>query len=255
MLLAIEVGNTNTLVGLFDSGKIVRTWRLSTKRPMTGDESMLLINQLLGSAEVSAQSVKGVIISCVVPELTETFVRGAKETTHAEPIVVGPHLKMDVELCYSVPEEMGADRIADVVAAWDRYRGPLIVVDFGTATTFDVVSRDGRCVGGAICPGILTGALDLARRGARLPQVEIKIPQRALSRNTLESMQSGIIYGAVGQVKELISRLTEELGDEPKVVATGGLVDVIGSELGDVEIDRDLTLKGLKILYEKNKKD
>lgn len=255
MLLAIEVGNTNTLVGLFDSGELIRTWRLSTKRPMTGDESILLIGQLLSSAEVSAQSVNGVIISCVVPELTDTFVHGTRETTHAEPIVVGPHLKMDVELCYSVPDEMGADRIADVVAAWDRYHGPLIVVDFGTATTFDVVSRDGRCVGGAICPGILSGALDLARRGARLPQVEIKMPQRALGRNTLESMQSGIIYGAVGQVKELISRLTEELGEEPKVLATGGLADVVAAELGDVEIDRNLTLQGLKILYEKNKKD
>lgn len=255
MLLAIEVGNTNTLVGLFDSSKVVRTWRLSTQRPMTGDESMLLISQLLSSAEVPARSVNGVILSCVVPELTDTFVRGAREITHAEPVVVGSHLKMDVELCYSVPEEMGADRIADVVAAWDRYHGPLIVIDFGTATTFDVVSRDGRCVGGAICPGILSGALDLARRGAKLPQVEIKVPQRALGRNTLESMQSGIIYGAVGQVKELISRLTEELGEKPKVVATGGFVDVIAPELGDVEIDRNLTLKGLKILYEKNKKD
>lgn len=254
MLLAIEVGNTNTLVGLFENGKLIHKWRLSTRRPMTCDESVLFINQLLSSADLSAQSVDGAIISCVVPELTDVFTDGAKEISRADPLIVGPHLKMDVELCYSVPEEMGADRIADVVASWDRYHGPLIVVDFGTATTFDVVSRDGKCVGGAICPGILSGALDLARRGARLPQVEIKMPQRAIGRNTLESMQSGIIFGMVGMVKELISRLAEELGEKPKVVATGGLVDVVASELGDAEIDKYLTLHGLRILYEKNKK-
>lgn len=255
MLLAIDIGNTNTLVGLFEAGKLTRSFRLSTGRLMTGDEGLLLLERLLDSAGVSVEKVQGVIISSVVPEVTTSFVRAATDQFRVNPVVVGPHLEMDLKLCYSIPEEIGADRIVDAVAAWEKYGGPVIVVDFGTATTFDVVTGDGRYVGGAICPGIQSGAAELSRRAARLPRVEIKPPERALGRNTLESMQSGIIYGTVGQVKELISRLTEELGETPKVVATGGLVDLIASELDNVEIDRELTLQGLRILYERNKKD
>lgn len=255
MLLAIDIGNTNTLVGLFEGANLIRSFRLSTGRSMTGDEGLLLMEQLLDSAGVSAKKIEGAIISSVVPEATASFVRAARDQFHVDPIIVGPHLKMGLKLSYSVPEEIGADRIVDAVAAWVRYGGPVIVVDFGTATTFDVVTGDGRYVGGAICPGIQSGAAELSRRAARLPRVEIKPPERALGRSTLESMQSGIVYGAVGQVKELISRLTEELGENPKIVATGGLVDLIASVLENVEIDRDLTLQGLRILYEENKKD
>jgi len=158
-----------------------------------------------------------------------------------------------LKLCYSVPEEVGADRIVDAVAAWERYKGPVIVVDFGTATTFDVITGDGRYVGGAICPGIVSGASELSRRAAKLPRVEVKTPEKAIGRNTLESMQSGIVFGAVGQVKELVQRLTRELGENPTVVATGGLAELVVSELDNIEMDTNLTLRGLSILYERNR--
>jgi type III pantothenate kinase len=221
---------------------------------MTGDEAMLLVAELLESAGILSEEIDGVAISSVVPELTASFEQGARRAFDLEPLVVGPSLEMDVKLCYAVLAEIGPDRIVNAVAAWDRYHGPSIVVDFGTATTLDVVTGDGRYVGGAICPGIMSGASELSRRAARLPRVEIKKPERALGRNTLESMQSGILYGAVGQVKELLARLTEELGEKPRVFITGGLADIVAPELDGVEVDRDLTIQGLRILYERNKK-
>jgi type III pantothenate kinase len=252
MLLALDIGNTNTLVGLFDSERLVKKFRLSTRSSMTGDEGVLLMTQLLSSAEIEVKTVDGVVISSVVPEVTGSFCHAAQEQFGVKPVVVGPDLDIGLRLCYSVPEEVGADRIADAAAAWERYRGAAIVVDFGTATTFDVITSDGRYVGGAICPGIMGGATELSRRAARLPRVEVKAPERAIGRNTLESMQSGIVFGAVGQVKELLQRLTIELGEDARVVATGGLVELVASELGDIEIDKDLTLRGLRILYERN---
>jgi type III pantothenate kinase len=253
MLLAIDIGNTNTLIGIFDSSRLISKFRLSTTKSLTADECILLTAQLLGSSGIETRSIDGVIISSVVPEVTGSFAEAARGQFAVDPIIVGPHLETGLKICYSVPEEIGADRIVDAVAAWERYGTAVIVVDFGTATTLDVVTGDGRYIGGAICPGIKSGAAELSRRAARLPRVEIKIPKRTIGRNTLESMQSGIIYGAVGQVRELISRLTEELGEKPRVIATGGLVDLVAPELGDVEIDTDLTLKGLFLLYEKNK--
>ncbi len=253
MLMAIDIGNTNTLVGIFDSSRLLGKFRLSTAKSLTADECILLTTQLLDSCGIEAEGIDGVIISSVVPEITGSFAEAAREQFRVDPLIVGPHLETGLKICYSVPEEIGADRIVDAVAAWERYGGPVIVVDFGTATTFDVVTGDGRYVGGAICPGIKSGAAELSRRAARLPRVEIKIPGRTIGRNTLESMQSGIVYGAVGQVKELLQRLTEDLGEKPRVVATGGLVDLVAPELREIEIDRDLTLRGLFLLYEKNK--
>lgn len=253
MLVAVDIGNTNTLVGLFESRKLVKRFRLSTRVSMTGDEGVLLMNQLLNCAGFDSEKIDGVIISSVVPEVTGSFAEAAREQFGIEPIIVGPELNVGLELCYAVPEEIGADRIVDAVAAWERFRGPVIVVDFGTATTFDVVTGDGRYVGGAICPGIASGAAELSRRAARLPRIEIRVPARAIGRNTLESMQSGVVFGTIGQIKELVHRLSLELGESPSVVATGGLVDLLASELGDIDIDKDLTLRGLEILYERNK--
>jgi type III pantothenate kinase len=253
MLLAVDIGNTNTLVGLFESGKLVMKFRLSTRGSLTSDEGVLLMDQLLDHAGIDREAVDGVIVSSVVPEVTGSFRQGARDHFGIEPIMVGPELDLGLQVSYTVPEEVGADRIVDAVAAWERFKGPVIVVDFGTATTFDVITGDGRYVGGAICPGLMSGAAELSRRAARLPRVEVKVPDRAIGRNTLESMQSGIVFGAVGQVKEMVSRLSAEMGEEPKIVATGGLVDLIASQLGPIEIDKDLTLRGLNILYQRNR--
>ena len=252
-MLAIDIGNTNTLVGIFDSGKLLETFRLSTRSSMTGDEAVLLMTQLLDSAGLDAEAIDGVIISSVVPEITGPVSHAAEAHFGVKAIAVGPDMDTGLKLCYSVPEEVGADRIVDAVAAWERYKGPVIVVDFGTATTFDVITGDGRYVGGAICPGIVSGASELSRRAAKLPRVEVKTPEKAIGRNTLESMQSGIVFGAVGQVKELVQRLTRELGENPTVVATGGLAELVVSELDNIEMDTNLTLRGLSILYERNR--
>ncbi len=253
MLLALDVGNTNTVIGVFDGRKLLTHWRLSTRRDGTSDEYAMLIKGLFDFAGLALQQVSAVIMSSVVPPLQGPLEDMARQYFGVEAMVVGPGIKTGMPILYESPRDVGADRIVNAVAAFEAYGGPGIVVDLGTATTFDAISARGEYLGGVICPGIGISSEALFQHAAKLPRVDIARPKIIIGRNTVGSMQAGLFYGYLSLVEGLVSRMRAELGGRAVVVATGGLVELLLAESSVVDhLDPLLTLTGLRILFERN---
>jgi len=253
MLLALDVGNTNTVVGVFEGQTLLRHWRLSTRREGTRDEYAMLIKGLFDFAGLDFQRVSAVIISSVVPPLQGPLEEMVRQYFGIEPMVVGPGIKTGMPILYESPRDVGADRIVNAVAAFEAYGGPCIVVDFGTATTFDAISACGEYIGGAICPGIGISAEALFQHAAKLPRVDVTQPKAIIGRNTVGSMQAGLFYGYLSLVEGVVARMRAELGGRATVIATGGLAQLLLAESTAVDhVDPLLTLTGLRILFERN---
>ena len=253
MLIGIDVGNTNTVIGALNGSDVVHLWRVSTQ-VRTTDEMGLTLLQLLEHNEVEVADVEGVAVCCVVPSVLYAIEKAARRYLDCEVLVVGRGIRTGMKVCTDNPREVGADRIVNSVAAFHRHSGPLVVVDFGTATTFDCVSAEGNYVGGAIAPGYRISADALFTRTAKLPRVELERPERTIGTNTVASMQSGLFWGYVGLVDGLASRCKAELGGDVRCVATGGLARLIGSACSAIdEIDEFLTQAGLRILWDLNR--
>ena len=254
LLAVVDVGNTNTVVGVFDDENLVADWRLESKKQRTTDEYALFIRALLDSAGLNADEFEGAIMSSVVPPLTSTFVTVLQRLLSIDPLVVGPGLKTGMPILYDYPREVGADRIVNAVAAYKRFEMGVIAVDFGTATTFDVVSPKGEYLGGAIAPGLFIANEALFHRASKLPRVELARPARVVGKNTTESIQSGVFYGFVSLVDGMVARIKRELDFPTKVIATGGIAGIIADVSTAIEeVDEHLTLEGLRILYDRNK--
>lgn len=248
-LLAIDVGNTQVVVGVHDGAGWTAQWRLHTERTRTSDEWASLLTGLMGARGLLLGDCAGIAISSVVPGVTPALREMARVYTGAEPFVVGPGVKTGIRILTDNPREVGADRVVNALAAHERYGGPAIVVDFGTSTNMDVISPEGDYIGGAIAPGLAVSAEALQRRGAQLREVELVRPARAIGRNTVECMQSGIVLGYAGLVEGLVRAIKEELGPS-KVIATGGLVRAVTQATDIIDhVDPDLTLEGLRIMY------
>lgn len=254
MLLAIDIGNTNTVIGLFDEKKtLVRSWRLTTVAHQTVDEYGILFRNLFFPAGYEAAQVSHAIISCVVPPLQDTIKRMCMDYFGVRALVVGPGIKTGIALKVDHPQEVGADRIVNGIAAHHKYGGPVIVVDFGTATTFDPISKEGAFLGGAIAPGVSISAEALYTAAAKLPRVDLRKPKRVIGKNTVENIQSGLFYGYVGLVDGILEPMVGEMAGQPVIVATGGLGEVFYRASRWIEhYDNNLTLAGLRIIHEKN---
>jgi type III pantothenate kinase len=255
VLLAVDVGNSNTVLGLFQGDALVQHWRISTDVARTPDEVALLFQGLLGFAGLSfTHNIHGVVLSSVVPSFTETMREMVSRYFPFPPVVIEPGIRTGIPLRYENPREIGADRIVNAVAAYELYGGPAIVVDFGTATSFDAVSAKGEFVGGAIAPGINTSTEALIQKAARLPRVETPPrPPAAIGRTTIAALQSGIVYGFAGQVDAIVARIAAELEPDPAVVATGGLAPAVLAACSSIRHhDEWLTLKGLELIWQRN---
>ena len=258
MLLAIDVGNTNTVLGLYrldgSEPELAAHWRVTTHRAQTVDEYGVLFVNLFEMNRLSAQEVAEIIISSVVPPLDSTLRQVCEEYFHVRPLFVEPGIKTGMPMLVDNPTELGADRLADCIAAFDRYGGPCIVVDFGTATKFEAISEKGEYLGGAIAPGLGLSADALFSRAAKLARVDIKRPAKVIGTNTLTHLQSGLYYGYIGLVDGILERMIAELGKQPRVVATVGLARMVAEDSRYIsEIDEMLTLNGLRILFERNR--
>jgi type III pantothenate kinase len=258
MLLAIDVGNTNIVLGVFDDGALVQSWRLQTLRERTSDELGLLVDGLFAHTGIDRSRVRGIVIGSVVPPLTGTTRSMVERYFGVPSLTIDPAGNTGMPILYENPSEVGADRIVNGIAAYERFgRGanhPLIVVDFGTATTLDAITRQGEYLGGAICPGVQISADALFQRAARLPRIDVRKPPRVVGRTTVGAMESGLFYGYVGMVEGLVRRMNDELSGDALCVATGGLASVIAPEIPAIQhVDADLTLHGLRIVWERNR--
>jgi type III pantothenate kinase len=257
MLLAIDVGNTNIVLGVFERSELIRSWRLQTQRERTVDELGLLVNGLFTHGGIDRGNVDGVVLGSVVPPLTNTVTAMVYRDFMRKPLVVEPARNSGMPILYSNPEEVGADRIVNAIAAYEEYGRQagraLVVCDFGTATTLDAVTAKGEYLGGAICPGVTISADALFQRAARLPRIDVRKPAAAIGRTTIAAMESGLFYGYVGMVEGLVRRMDAELGGNTVCVATGGLAVVIAPETPLIHhVDVELTLQGLRIVWERN---
>lgn len=254
MILVVDIGNTNIVLGIYQNRELAYHFRLSTTRQSTIDEYGVMIFNLFRMSDISVKDIEGVIISSVVPPLVNVFEEMCQKFLHKTPLVVGPGIKTGLNLRYENPREIGADRIVNAVAAVNQYKGPLVVVDFGTATTFDCIDDKGNYLGGAIVPGIGIATEALYQRASKLPRIELEKPKKVIGRNTIHAMQAGIIFGYAGQVDGIVERIKLEMeAPDLKVVATGGLAELIASETRCIqEINSMLTLEGLRLIYERN---
>jgi type III pantothenate kinase len=254
MLLAVDIGNTNITIGVFDGSKMKATWRVATGVHRMPDEYASLILHLFEHEGIAASKITDTILCSVVPPLTGVFEEMCRHYLKVSPILVEAGVKTGVRISMDNPREVGADRIVNAVAAHQLYGGAVIVIDLGTATTFDVVSKEGDYLGGAIAPGIAIATEALFARTAVLPRVELTHPKRAIGRNTVAAMQSGIVFGYAGLIEGIVARIKEELGGKAKVVATGGYAELLARETPAIdEVNPDLTLIGLRLIYEMNK--
>ena len=256
MLLAIDIGNTNTVIGVFDEDLLVHHWRLRTEKDATEDEFQVTVKSLFSLEGAMLDSITGTIVSCVVPPMVNILDRFCTKYLHHEPIWVDAATFTDMPILYDNPKEVGADRIVNAAAAFHKYRTNLIVVDFGTATTFDCISQDGAYLGGAISPGIVVSSEALFQKASKLPRVEIFVaPKRAIAKDTVSSMNAGIIFGYAGLVDGIVRRIKSEMTTTPKVIATGALAELVAEFAETIEaVEPHLTLEGLRIIYDKVQK-
>lgn len=253
MLFVIDVGNTNIVLGLFDRGELRAQWRVATRKKKTADEYAMMVLDLFRYQNIETEEIKGIVIACVVPTLLVCFEELSQKLFGQKLLVIGPGIKTGMPILYENPREVGADRIANAVAAYHKIRDALIVIDFGTATTFDVVSVRGEYMGGIITPGITISLEALFFQASKLPRVELVKPRNIIGRTTIESMQSGIIYGYVGLVDGIVHRIWKEYGRKMKTLATGGLANLICPESETIdEVDLTLTLHGLRLIHQMN---
>jgi type III pantothenate kinase len=255
MLFCIDIGNTNTVFGVTEKDQVLEHWRVRTEKDATADELGILIGNLFKSTETEMSDISHIIISCVVPPLLNAFEEFAHRYFDITPMIVGPGLKTGMPIQYDNPKEVGADRIVNAVAAYDKYRTGLVVVDFGTATTFDCVSKDGAYIGGAIAPGVTISCEALFQKASKLPRVEIFAkPKNVIAKDTISSMNVGIIYGYAGLVDGIVNRIKKEMGQNLTVIATGGLASLICEESETIEhVEEFLTLEGLMIIHKRNR--
>ncbi|MFD0051783.1 type III pantothenate kinase [Actinomycetes bacterium NPDC127524] len=254
MIFVLDVGNTNTVLGVYDDETLKHHWRIETNRHKTEDEYGMIIKSLLEHEELSFEEFDGIIISSVVPPIMFALERMCKKYFGIKPIVVGPGMKTGLDIKYENPREVGADRIVNAVAGIQEYGSPLIIVDFGTATTYCYINEEKQYMGGAIAPGIGISTEALYSKAAKLPRIEIARPDDIIGKNTVSAMQAGILFGYVGQVEGIVARIKEQSPNSPTVIATGGLAGLIASESDVIDIvDPFLTLKGLQLIYKRNK--
>ncbi len=255
MLLAIDIGNTSIALGVFHQRKLFTHWKIHSQREKTSDDYSVILLSLLSRVGFEPEQIKSAILCSVVPPLTPVFQQLIKKVFKIKALVVGPGLKTGMPILYENPLEVGADRIVAAVAAFSKFGGPAIIVDFGTATTFDAVSARGEYLGGAIAPGVQIAAEALYLKTAKLPRIEIKKPRRIIGRSTVASMHSGIYYGYIGLVSYLVEEMKKELGGGANVIATGGLANFIRDEIKSIEFyEPCLVLEGLRIIFERNRK-
>ena len=257
MLLVIDVGNTNITLGVFNKDELFGTFRMKTKQPRTSDEYGITLQELVERHGIESSKINAVILASVVPDVMHSLGSAIIKYFGLKPIIVGPGIRTGIRIATTNPKETGADRIVDAVAGYELYGGPVIVVDFGTATTYDLITQDGRFVGGVTSPGIRTSANALWQQAAKLPEIEIRKPKNILAKDTVTSMQGGLVYGYIGQTEYIIRKMKEESGlGKINVVATGGLGKMIAKETSFINYyDANLTLKGLQIIYDKQKQD
>lgn len=256
MILVVDVGNTNINFGVYEGEKMLVMFKLTAKVDRTSDEFGLSIRELLDLNNIDKNSITGVAIASVVPNVMHSLITAIERYIGCKPLIVGPGTKTGIKVATENPKEMGADRIVDAVAAYEKYGGPILVLDFGTATTYDLVTWDGSLIVGITAPGIRISAKALWEDTAKLPEIEIKKPASILAKETVSSMQAGLIYGQIGQTEYIIEKVKEESGlKNLKVIATGGLGSIISNETDKIEVyDKFLTLDGLRMIYEKNRR-
>lgn len=262
MLLAFDVGNTNIVLGVFEDGKLLHNWRMETYNNKSADEYGMVINQLFKYEGIALEDIDDVIISTVVPSTLYTLQHMSRKYFGIRAIVIGPGIKTGLKIRYDNPEQVGSDRIVNAVAALTKYGGPLVIIDFGTATTFCAITEDWEYLGGSIAPGLKISSDALFDKTAKLPKVELEEPGTVLGKNTIESMQSGLVYGHMGMIEHLCNKMKTELDAHSehknpiKVIATGGVASMIKNGVNCIDtVDKMLTLDGLSIIYEKNKKN
>ena len=254
MILTLDIGNTNMKTALFDGTEMRQYWRLATNRNRTSDEYGMALMNLLEYSGIDCGQIEGIIMSSVVPQINFTIEHMCRNYFGMEPMKIEPGVKTGINIKYENPRELGSDRIANAVAAYELYGGPCITIDFGTATSFGAISERGEFLGGAICPGLKLAADALTENTAKLPRFELVKPESVIGRNTVTNMQAGIVYGYIGQIKYLVNRMKQEMNvPDIKVIATGGLAVLVAGESSVIDVmDGLLTLKGLRLIYEKN---